>query len=73
MSTLAHRLLTNSQPAPFFKDTTVLARLGATLHVWRRRAQSRRQLARLNERDLRDIGLTPVDAWHELAKPFWRA
>jgi uncharacterized protein YjiS (DUF1127 family) len=75
MSTLSQRLLTNyqHQPVAFPEDAGALARLSATVQLWRRRAQSRRQLALLGERDLRDIGLTRVDAWQELKKPFWRA
>ena len=40
---------------------------------WRRRAEERRALAAMSMRDLRDIGLTPLDAWREANKPFWRA
>jgi uncharacterized protein YjiS (DUF1127 family) len=40
--------------------------------LWRRRAQERQALAAMGERDLRDIGLTSLDALHEARKPFWR-
>jgi len=36
------------------------------------RARQRRALARLNDFDLRDIGLTRQDVEDETAKPFWR-
>ncbi|MBV9153950.1 MAG: DUF1127 domain-containing protein [Alphaproteobacteria bacterium] len=39
---------------------------------WRRRARSRQELAQLDERMLRDIGVTPGEAWREINKPFWR-
>jgi uncharacterized protein YjiS (DUF1127 family) len=39
---------------------------------WRRRMQSRRELATLSEIELRDIGY-PARAEAEKAKPFWRA
>jgi uncharacterized protein YjiS (DUF1127 family) len=39
--------------------------------VWRRR-QSRNQLATLDARMLRDIGLTSCDVDQEANKPFWR-
>jgi uncharacterized protein YjiS (DUF1127 family) len=39
---------------------------------WRRRARSRAELAALDDRTLRDIGLTRVDLWREIDKPFWR-
>ncbi len=50
-----------------------LARLLATLGRWRRRMREREQLARLDERALRDIGVSPAQARVEADKPFWRA
>ena len=44
----------------------------ALLREWRRRARSRQELARLDDRMLRDIGVTRVDTWQEINKPFWR-
>lgn len=44
----------------------------AALREWRRRRNGRLELARLDERMLRDIGLTRVDAEYEINKPFWR-
>ena len=41
--------------------------------VWRQRMRQRRQLARLDDALLKDIGLTRCDAEMESAKPFWRA
>lgn len=38
---------------------------------WQRRAQSRRELARLSYHDIKDIGY-PADAAAEQNKPFWR-
>lgn len=40
---------------------------------WRRRARSRRELAMLCDRCLRDMRLTRYDADREVRKPFWRA
>ncbi len=40
---------------------------------WQERARGRRDLQRLDARLLADIGLSPYDAAHEAAKPFWRA
>lgn len=40
---------------------------------WLDRSRSRRQLARLDDRLLRDIGVTRTDADREATKPFWRA
>ena len=39
--------------------------------VLARRAE-RRQLLALEERDLRDIGLTPSEAWALAQQPLWR-
>lgn len=36
------------------------------------RQAERRQLLALEERDLRDIGLTPAEAWALARKPLWR-
>jgi uncharacterized protein YjiS (DUF1127 family) len=42
------------------------------LAVWQDRRRQRFTLARLDDRMLRDIGLTTVDVQHEISKPFWR-
>lgn len=42
------------------------------LRGWRERMRQRRALARLDERLLRDVGITRVDAMAEANKPFWR-
>ncbi len=39
---------------------------------WRVRTRTRHDLALLDARLLRDIGLTTRDASHEVQKPFWR-
>ncbi len=44
-----------------------------TLTLWYERDRERRQLASLDERILRDIGVSSADAAHEASKPFWRA
>jgi len=43
------------------------------LRQWHRRQTTRRQLARLSERELADIGCDPLLAEREAAKPFWMA
>ena len=49
-----------------------LSGVRAALREWRRRKNARLELARLDERMLRDIGLTRFDAEYEINKPFWR-
>ncbi|MBI1778061.1 MAG: DUF1127 domain-containing protein [Proteobacteria bacterium] len=42
------------------------------IRTWRERARQRRELALLDARDLRDIGISIYDAEYEIYKPFWR-
>lgn len=42
------------------------------LFLWSERARQRRLLAGLDERMLKDIGLSRIDVSHETGKPFWR-
>jgi uncharacterized protein YjiS (DUF1127 family) len=41
------------------------------LREWRRRRRSRASLSGLNDRMLKDIGVTYAEAEHEANKPFW--
>ena len=43
-----------------------------TLKQWQQRRRERAELARLDDRMLRDIGITRGDVWQEINKPFWR-
>lgn len=43
------------------------------LVTWQARAQERRLLLQLDERMLKDIGVTRADVAREAAKPFWRS
>jgi len=45
----------------------------ALMTVWFQRAHQRRQLAALDDRALRDIGISREQAQTEAAKPFWKA
>jgi uncharacterized protein YjiS (DUF1127 family) len=40
--------------------------------IWLRRLRNRHELSRLDEAQLRDVGLSPAAARREIAKPFWR-
>ena len=46
--------------------------LASTVNEWRRRSRERAELAALNDRMLKDIGLTRADAEFLSNKPFWR-
>jgi uncharacterized protein YjiS (DUF1127 family) len=60
------------RPAVAARLRTALVRLPALVREWRRRVRGRAELAALDDRTLRDIGLSRVDIWHEIDKPFWR-
>ena len=49
-----------------------LSRIAALLHEWLRRRRDRAELASLDERTLRDIGVTRAEICREIDKPFWR-
>ena len=44
-----------------------------TLRIWQERREQRRHMLSLDDRLLRDIGLSRVQAQMEADKPFWRA
>lgn len=79
MATLVHPSLTNCQAFAGShrfaaeQKAGLLPRLAATLRLWRRRLRERRELALLDPRDLRDIGVASADVWHEIRQPFWRS
>lgn len=52
-----------------------LGRIGALVAAfqeWQERYRSRRDLMRLSDYQLKDIGLSRLDAEEEFSKPFWR-
>jgi len=58
-----------SSKAPLAGTFTALAQI---LGTWRRRSHDRQELAKLDTRSLRDLGLTESAARFEINKPFWR-
>jgi uncharacterized protein YjiS (DUF1127 family) len=61
-------------PPPPRREWRDLLQVAVTLvRLWHRRARERADLARLDMRMLRDIGVTPSEAGRECDKPFWRA
>ncbi len=49
------------------------SRTFGTLLLWQRRAHERHALAHLDDRILRDLGLSRAEVAWESRKPFWRA
>jgi uncharacterized protein YjiS (DUF1127 family) len=58
-----------SSKAPLAGTYTALNQI---LNTWRRRVRERRELAQLDSRSLRDLGLTESAIQFEANKPFWR-
>jgi uncharacterized protein YjiS (DUF1127 family) len=52
-------------------DAGLAVRLLATLFRWHERARQRRELYALDDRMLKDIGITRVDVEREAGKHFW--
>jgi uncharacterized protein YjiS (DUF1127 family) len=67
MSICTYESMTNHHAPGFWSA------LSDTFHLWRERYRSRRELAQLTERDLRDFGVSSTEVAFELKKPFWRA
>ncbi len=62
------------QCLPNCEETVInpVKRLLKTLEIWVDRVNQRKQLAKLDDRMLKDIGITRIEANREIAKPFWR-
>jgi len=63
-----------AQPAVRKRDhpASYLRRALALFDTWRQRSRDRRALALMDERSLRDLGLTHYEVFYEVRKPFWR-
>lgn len=48
-------------------------RIVFALAVWRQRSEARHQLAQMDARSLRELGISPAAAAYESGKPFWRS
>jgi uncharacterized protein YjiS (DUF1127 family) len=49
-----------------------LRKVVETIFIWTQRAQMRRRLLTLDDRMLRDVGITRAQVHGEAEKPFWR-
>jgi uncharacterized protein YjiS (DUF1127 family) len=58
--------------APRASLSLILGSIVATLRKWRRRRRERGELASLDDRTLRDIGLDPGAVDYEVRQAFWR-
>lgn len=52
---------------------TALVAVADVVLGWQRRAMERETLSTMEDRMLRDIGLTHAEAMREMEKPFWKA
>lgn len=62
-------------PRPMTRQTGLwqtINEIVAWIAVWKHRAKSRAELAKLPPERLRDIGVTLDEAATEASKPFWR-
>ena len=53
--------------------SAVAGALAQSFQEWRERVRQRHALARLDDRLLRDMGLSRADVEQEVGKPFWQA
>ena len=65
---------TRHHAAPDLAGSVILTanRALATLTAWQFRARSRQQLARMDDHQLRDIGIDRHSRDLEVSKPFWQ-
>lgn len=54
------------------RASRLVVRVASVAALWCERARTRHQLASLDERMLKDIGLGRAEAIGEWRKPFWR-
>jgi uncharacterized protein YjiS (DUF1127 family) len=69
---MANISLHDTSQATLAGAVAAFAAVGEVLATWRRRAQERRELANIDHRTLRDLGISPTDVQFEANKPFWR-
>ena len=68
--------MSQSRPPGLGLGSGIFAALGRLVEVvltWQDRAAQRTALARMDERMLKDIGITRSEALEEARRPFWQA
>jgi len=70
---MANISLHDTSQATLAGAVAAFAAVGEVVATWRRRARERRELANLDHRTLRDLGISPTDVQFEANKPFWRS
>lgn len=65
----AATVASSQAPAP---GSSILARAGAVLRQWHHSSRSRRELAALDDYQLRDLGLSRSQAQFDAGQPFFR-
>jgi uncharacterized protein YjiS (DUF1127 family) len=73
ISAQAVRSPLRARSIPSISLTELALRAVTFFQLWRERAQGRRQLVKLDDHLLRDIGVSRYDAEMEFNKPFWQA
>ena len=74
-----YRYNTNDKSGSYFvrptrakADRGLATRLFDRVFIWLDRARQRRHLGELDDRLLRDIGLSRAKVEHEISRPFWQ-
>ena len=68
----SHEVISLSKTATPTYRLLCWSQLEALFGEWWHRIVSRYELESLSERDLADMGMTRVDAFNEIQKPFWQ-
>ncbi|MFL4470996.1 DUF1127 domain-containing protein [Tateyamaria armeniaca] len=66
---LAYLTAQNRMPAA----SVIAVRVAVVMSKWATRRRTRLALKQLSDHQLRDVGLTPAEAYYESRRVFWRA
>ncbi|MEO0379288.1 MAG: DUF1127 domain-containing protein [Pseudomonadota bacterium] len=71
--TPAHHLAYLTAQTRMPAASVLAVRVAVVLSIWATRRRTRLALKQLSDHQLRDVGLTPADAYVEARRVFWRA